>query len=230
MSEIETNGTGLFNSNKFETVIVILLGISAVVTAWASWQASLYGGQQATKYTQGTAAVSEGNSMYNEASSYLENDMQLYYEINSLYIDLTFAQEHENEDEIDRLEWKIDEIYANRVTDELSEAIDWADAEAEASDEMVSPFDMEGFIDSYFEDALARIEEGQDTIEDGQSDNHLGDILNMSTVIFAVAMFLLGICNTFTRRKIQIVIAAVSLAAIVVGTGFMLTVPVISQF
>jgi hypothetical protein len=44
-------------SSKLELFVAIFLGITAVLTAWASWQSSLYGGNQATNYRKGTAIV-----------------------------------------------------------------------------------------------------------------------------------------------------------------------------
>ena len=55
--------------SKGRTFVAIFLG-SQQLTAWASWQDSLCGGNQAQKYTKGTALVGEANSLYNEAAQY----------------------------------------------------------------------------------------------------------------------------------------------------------------
>lgn len=44
-------------SARLELLVAIMLGLTAVLTAWASWQDSLYGGNQAEKYANGTAMI-----------------------------------------------------------------------------------------------------------------------------------------------------------------------------
>ena len=48
-----------------ELIIVIMLGVTALLTAWASWIGSLHGGNQATNYATSNNLASEGNSEYN---------------------------------------------------------------------------------------------------------------------------------------------------------------------
>jgi hypothetical protein len=62
-------------SKTFEMFVAILLGIAAVVTAWAAWQASLYDGNQAQAYTEGNATLADGNERWNEASQTISQDM-----------------------------------------------------------------------------------------------------------------------------------------------------------
>ena len=50
-----------------EVVIAIFLGITAVLTAWASWIGALHGGNQATSYTTSNNLSAEGNSMPSSA-------------------------------------------------------------------------------------------------------------------------------------------------------------------
>lgn len=210
---------------RFELIIAILLGVTALLTAWASWQESLYGGDQATSYTKGTAMVSEANSMYNEAFTAYSNDMRVYDEINGLRIDLTIADERGDADEVERLEWRLDELMMNNVSEELEEAILWADEQTEATGEYYSPFDMEGFVDAYFTDYYAAYDEGQQMISDGQDANYKADVLGLSSVIYAVVLFLLGIVNTFDEKKIKIAITAVSCAALIFAVVTMFTIP-----
>ncbi len=61
-----------------------------------------------------------------------------------------------NEADIERYEWKLDQVMADNVYDEFSAAIDWADAQTEYA----SPFEMEGYVDSYYTDAAAMYNEG----------------------------------------------------------------------
>ncbi|MGN0364031.1 MAG: hypothetical protein ACI4ET_14485 [Bilifractor sp.] len=42
-----------------DLLIVIMLGVTAVTTAWASWIGSLHGGNQATNYAKSNNLASE---------------------------------------------------------------------------------------------------------------------------------------------------------------------------
>ena len=215
-------------SDKFsamlEMLIAIILGITAVLTAYASWQSSLYGGNQATNYTKGTAMIGEANSMYNEAAQYIAQDMNTWNTINSLRVDLEFAKYYEDTDEQERVQWKIDQIMADNVSEGLSAAIDWADAQTEYA----SPFDKEGYLESYYVDANATYEQGEATIEEGQKANSLGDKLGLVTVIFAVVLFILGIVSNFKNIKTKIVVTGISILAMLFGLIMMLSVPMLT--
>jgi hypothetical protein len=230
VSEAETAPKRGLSDNLIELIVAILLGITAVLTAWAAWQASLYGGQQATKYTQGTALVAEGNSMYSSAQQALASDMELYSEYWALMVDETFAETTGKTDEMEAIQYKTAQV-ERRFSTELAEQVAKVAGEAEASgSEDFSPFDDETFVASYFVDAEARIAEGNSQISAGQVDNHLGDILNMATVIYAISLFLLGICSGFSVKSVQLGLIVVSVAAIAVGAYFMLSIPVVTDF
>ena len=76
---------------KIETIellIVVLLGITAIATAWSSWQGAMHSSQQDQKYTIATRLTAEANSTFNEAANYLSQDMNIWNQIVSLRIDL----------------------------------------------------------------------------------------------------------------------------------------------
>ena len=118
-----------------EFVVVIMLGITAVATAWSSWQGGLHGSQMDQKYTKSNNYASEGNSEYNAAIQTLTQDMMIYHEVNSLMIDQAFADESGNIAEMGTLAWKIDELVNGHITDELVEAVHCALEQTQASGE-----------------------------------------------------------------------------------------------
>ena len=206
---------------KLEIFIVVFLGLTAVFTAWASWQAALYGSRQDTKYTQSNAVISEANSMYNEASQYLQQDMTLWNQIMGLQLDLAFAEENGDTDETEKLSYKINQIMIDSVSEELMEAIEWADAQ----EEYASPFDKEGFVESYFIDAQDKFAEGDELLSSGMADNTAGDKLGLISVLYSVVLFLLGITSSFKSLKVQYAAVIISLVCFIGASAFMLTIP-----
>lgn len=211
-------------SNILEIIIVALLGITAVLTAYASWQASLYDGNQASSYTQSTSTFGEANSMYNEAAQYIAQDMATWNEISDLRTDLIYAQDNNDAAEEERLQYKLDVIMYNNVDDHLQGAIDWADAQTDYA----SPFDQEGFYESYYTDADAMYAQGQAYMDDGSNYNDLGDKQGLVTVIFSVVLFLLGIVSTLKNVKIRIAVTALSFFTLIYGFISMMSVPMLT--
>jgi len=207
----------------WELLIVILLGITAVATAWASWQGALHGSQQDQKYTTATRLTAEGNSMYNEATSYMSEDMNIWNQIVGLQIDLAFAMDKQDADETEKLEYKLDQIMTDNVGDEFEQAIDWADAQPEYA----SPFENEDFIESYFADSTAKFEEAEEMMEAGNANNTNGDNQGLVTVIYALVLFLLGIAATFKAGRAKKILLVMSVVGFVSATAVMLTIPIV---
>ena len=216
------------HSEKFATaleiIVVILLGITAVMTAYASWQASLYDGNQASYYTQSNSTLGEANSLYNEANQYLAQDMDVWNRLNDLRVDLVFAQNNNDTASIESLQYKIDTIMYDNVGADLAAAIEWADQQTDYA----SPFDQEGFTDSYYTDASAKYQEGLDFMDMGSKANDLGDIQGLVTVVYSVVLFLLGIVGTFKNVKVRLTVTAISSATLIYGIITMLTVPMLT--
>ncbi|GHU39651.1 hypothetical protein FACS1894105_14410 [Clostridia bacterium] len=213
-----------------ELLVVILLGVTALLTAWASWIGSLHGGNQSTNYTQSNNFASEGNSEYNAGIQSLMTDMMLYNEINNLMIDLHFAENRGDDEEADKIQWKIDELIAGNMSEEFSAAFDWAMEETEARGESVSPFEMEGFSESYFNAANDLLAQSEEALEQGKKDNSNGDAFGLVTVVYSVVLFLLGITGTFKSAKNKTALVAISALAFIVITVYMFTIPMPTDF
>lgn len=209
-----------------EILVVIMLGVTALLIAWASWVGSLHGGNQATNYTKSNNISADGNSRWNEASQLLAQDMRLWDEISSLMIDLSFAQEKENDMEVERINWMLEKLYADNVSESLEQAIIWADEQ----EEYVSPFYMEGFIDSYYTEAELVLNESQTAIEQGQQDNQNGDAFGLVTVIYSLILFLIGITGSFKSLTNKYVLITISIVGILLTTTYMVTIPLPTGF
>ena len=128
----------------------------------------------------------------------------------------------EKADEI--IDEKIDTLIADSCTQEFADAIDWALEEGK------TPFDKEGFYDSYYADSLQILKEAEDTLEQGRKDNANGDAYGLVTVIYSVVLFLLGIVGIFKKIPNRVIIAAVSCVFLLIATIYMLTIPLPTGF
>lgn len=209
-----------------EIIVAIFLGVTALATAWASWIGSLHGGNQATNYTTSNNLAADGNSLYNEAAQDLMQDMMLWNQISDARLDYAFAEENNDTLEMEKLDYKLTQLIVDNCSEELADAIDWADEQAEYA----SPFDKEGFVESYFETALDRLAESEELLEQGKQDNAHGDAFGLVTVIYSVVLFMLGIVGTFKRLPNRFIILGAAIVGFLFATIFMFTLPLPTGF
>ena len=208
-------------NKTFELVVAILLGITAVITAWSAWQGSLYDSTQAKYYTIGNATLADGNARWNEASQTLAQDMNTWNQISALQVDLDYAQSRGDTDTVEASQYKLDMLMYG-VSDELTAGIEWANAQ----ENYATPFEKDGFIDTYYADASTVMDEGYTQIDQGDEANNWADKLGLVSVILAVVLFMLGIVGVFQSKQTKIIIASVSVAALIFGVAIMLQVPI----
>lgn len=211
-----------FLRRNLELIIAILLGLVSIFTAYASFQSSLYDGNQAQAYTNGTNERTEAESIYLEANQQFVQDSQLFDRLTDLRLDIAnpdpaisaAAQE------------KYDVIFFQSVSDEFAAAIEWADAQNEADPEFYySPLNNEDYQDFLFAPYYELKEQADATIAEGNQANVYGDRLTLTTVLMAISLFLLGIAAVVRGFRTQIVLGAVSIVIFLVAVGIMLAVP-----
>ena len=208
---------------NLELFTVILLGITAVATGWSSWQGSMHGSLQSQKYTNATRLTAEASALYNEASSLMSQDMNIWNQIISMRLDYAFAEMTDNADEMERLEYKLAVIMADNVYEEFEKAIDWADDQ----EEYASPFDNEDFLEHYFVDASELFEEAEAMMAAGDENSTHGDNQGLVSVIYAVVLFMLGIVAPFKEERTKRILLVISVVGFIAATGFMLTIPAV---
>ena len=222
----EAKGKTPLSEEKLEVIIAILLGVTAILSAWAGWVGSLHGGNQSTNYTQSNNLSSMGNSMYNEAAQDLMQDMLLWNTIYDYAFDAEIAELNNKSAEAELIQTKIETLIQDNCSERFAEAIDWALAQ----EEDVSPFDMEGYVDGYFTDANAVLEEADALLEQGKTDNANGDAYGLVTVIYSLVLFLLGIVGIFKKIPNRLVILVFAAICLVIATVYMITIPMPTGF
>ncbi|MCL2078368.1 MAG: hypothetical protein FWH17_00840 [Oscillospiraceae bacterium] len=210
-------------SEVLEFVIVIMLGITAVATAWSSWQGGLHGSQMDQKYTMANNLNGEANTMYNQGVSQMTQDMMLWNQLMGLSIDYAFAEQRSDEEEMEKLDYKYTQIMEDSVSAEFSAAIAWTDG----FEEYMSPFDNEEFVFSYFGAYAELYEESEAMLEAGNANNTHSDNQGLVSVIYAVVLFLLGISASFKGVKEKYILLIVSAMGFVIATIFMFTIPIV---
>lgn len=214
------------NEDSLEMMVAILLGVTAVLIAWATWIGSLHGGNQATNYTKSNNLSAEGNSEYNEGIQLYMSDLMAWNSITGFEFDIEIANLNGRRAEARLLEEKLELFEQENCSDELIKAIEWANEQEEET----SPFDSEELMNSYFESANEKLQQSEDLLEQGQKDNANGDAYGLVTVIYSVALFMLGIITVFKKFPNRRVVLIASAVAILLATIYMLTIPLPTGF
>lgn len=223
MTEIKTKGK-LLSEKQIEIIVAIMLGVTALFSAGASWIGSLHGGNQATNYAMSNNLAAEGNADYVQSMQLFTMDAMHWNEINGMMVEEKFNPTSDG-----KFEERIQYILTNCSNDQFPSAVAWA-MQNSTDDAFTSPFEMEGFVETYFADANAKLAESQKYLEQGQQDNANGDAYNLVTVIFTVVLFMLGITGTFKSLPNREIIVLISILVFVIGVIYMCTIPLPTGF
>lgn len=211
--------SGLFGD--MELLVVILLGIVSVATAYTSFQSTLYDGLTASSYSQAQNSQTEAESLYLEANQTYIQDSQTWARLTELGVDL------ENPDPVvaENASAKFDTLQFVLVDEVFEAAITWSDEQTQATGEYVGPFDSE----EYFATRFAAWQE-EDTrsialFEDAEEYNTLGDRLQLNTVLMAITLFLLGVAAVVKRRRIQWILIGFGMTIFAVAAVLTALVP-----
>ncbi len=209
-----------------EILVAIFLGITALLVAWGTWIGSLHGGNQATNYTKSNNLAAEGNSEYNAAAQLYLSDLMAWNNIINYEFDIEIAEANGNTAQAQLIEEKLDKYVKDNCTDQFIEAMHWASEQEEDA----TPFDKEGFVESYFENSNKLLAESQELLEKGQKDNSNGDAYGLVTVIYSVVLFLLGIIGIFKSLPNRKIVFIISVVVLIIATIYMLTIPMPTGF
>ena len=220
-----------------EPIIAVMLAITALLTAWASYIDSLYTGTQADNLTVSGILASEGNAIYNEMAQKQMQDALTCNELNSLRMEIGFFGEDSEFGALALLKYN---DLRSSLNGELLDAFMWAESESDTYGLRVSPFDYtyvngDGdtvvFVeDYYYKDANALIRLSEAVLNEGRDANDAADRYGLVTVCYSLVLFLLGISGTFTAKRPQLGVVIIACVIFVAVTAFMLTIPLPADF
>lgn len=189
---------------RIEILIVVVLGIAALATAWSSYQASLWDGIQSSNYTQASGSRTNAAQQRTAANQFRLADLSVF----ESYVDATLNGDDD-----------VAAFYFERFRDEFRVAYEaWIEFD---------PFTNPGAPDSPFampeyqlsqDDEAERLEERADTLfAEGEEANTISDIYTLTTLLFAAALFFAAISERFEFPKARVVLLVMAGIGLVVG-------------
>jgi hypothetical protein len=214
----EKTGLRAFFGNA-ELLIVILLGIVSVATAWVSFQAALYDGQTAKSLSLSQSATAEAESLYLEGNQEYVQDAQTLARLTELQAQI---------DAGDPVAAQVyDALFFVAVSEHFGAAIERTDAINAADTEFyTSPLDDEEYQNVLFGAYGEKSEEAVELTKQADELDARGDWLTLTTVLMAISLFLLGVAAVVRARRVQYALIVIGSAIFVFAAAIMLTIPV----
>ena len=195
-------------SKHIEIILVTLLGLASVATAYTSFQASLYDSQMAGAYAVAQNFKTEAESLYLEANQQFVHDAQVLMTIEDLEYDI----HHGDAATAALAQAKIDGVYLPSVSDTFAAAIFAADAANAANpDKYVDPQEDKAYVAELFDPYEKKVVESEEKMAIGDQYNSYGDELTLYTVLMALSLFILGVAAVLKKFRMQIMLVALSM-------------------
>lgn len=189
-------------SARIELVAAILLGIAAVLTAWAAYNAALTDGDALKGYTQSTTTTADANFFYERGNQQYSSDSATF---------LQYALEVERGNEEIALA-----IRETLFTPELAAAVAAWEADTSA-EQPVSPLDPSLYQLESLTHAEELAAQAQEQFTAAQEVDDAGDRFELAAVFLAVALFFAGIASLFKVHRVRVAMLIGSALLIVPG-------------
>lgn len=215
----------ILTAKRLETVVAVLLGITTLLSAWATWIGSLHSGIQSINFTKSNNMASKGTAEYNFGMQMYLSDYMVWNTLKDYNYELESAKADGDKKKIAIINEKIEKFKKNNISKILSEGIKWMEKNNEDN-----PFTMPGMEEKYFESAQEKVDQSQELLEEGMLDNKKGDSYNLVTVIYSLTLFLLGIVGTFKNMPNRITVLLIAVVFLIFGVIYMCTIPLPTGF
>ena len=202
-------------ADKIEILITVLLGLTTILGAFAAYCAALWGGEMQSNYTKSVTMTNHANTAYLEAL----NDLSAFGMLD-LKDDLIYSEWKQS------LE-KGDAVDAQYFFTKLSEGLqkDLADNPADVSEydkEQLAAMDS---IQAGFKESDQIYDEAEALMQKGNTANKHGDDFTLSTVLFTIVLFFLGIASLKTKDSLRKVYVIFSCVVLLLSLVRMFTIP-----
>jgi hypothetical protein len=196
-----------------DTVAAVLLALAAVATAWSSYQASRWTGEQAKAFSAANAARVEATQASNLANAQKEVDVNVFTQ----WVDAHLHDDH-----------RVQTFYEQRFRDEFEPAFNaWLKTNPFSHPTAPeSPFAMTQYVVAADQQAAQLTATADGTAETAKVDVQRATNYVLGVVLFAVALFFAGVSPKLSRQRLRIGILAVGIVVFMSAAIWIATFPV----
>lgn len=195
-----------------ELLAVVVLSVTAVLTAWSGFESSKWGGEMSISFSQASTARLEAARYDAQADAERGFDLNVF----GIYVQAVAEEDQ-----------RLQEFVEERFTDHFLVAFDaWTALEPLASpDAPPSPFAMAEYQPP--SEALAAEADARADARFAQAleNNQRGDDYTLMTVLFALVLFLTAVSQRLRSTVLTRVVIAGAIVLLIVGIGFLIAMP-----
>lgn len=201
------------SGKRGETLAAVLLAMAAVATAWSSYQASRWTGEQAKTFSAANAARVESTKASDLANAQTEVDVSTFTE----WVDAHLKGDRELAD-----------FYEQRFRDEFVPAFRaWLHTDPfDDPDAPPSPFAMPEYVVAARGQAEQLEAEADRLAEQAREDVQRATNYVLGVVLFAIVLFFAGVSTKLEAPHLRTIVLVAGLIVFLVAVGWIATFPI----
>ncbi|GAB3170478.1 hypothetical protein GCM10027059_37010 [Myceligenerans halotolerans] len=195
-----------------ETLAVILLSVTAVLTAWSGFEASKWSGEMSIAFSRASSQRIEAAREAAAADAARSVDLQIF----GIWLEARAAGEEE-----------LETFARERFTDHFALAFDeWiATRPLLNPDAPDSPFALDTYEPPGAADAVAADAHAEDYFAQALTHNRRGDNYTLLTVLFAMVLFFGALATRFSSRRRSWAVLTGATVLFLAGMSFLIAFP-----
>jgi len=196
-----------------ELIVVLLLGITTIGTAWCGFQAARWNGQSGDLTGVASTQRVEGSRLFGLATQRITYDSMVV----AKYAE---ASQQRNV--------ALQQFYRRSVVrPAFLPFLDRWEAAARAGDTTVGVFEDKDYLDEQFADYNKTVVAAEQASRESQEADEIAEAYIGQTILLAVALFFAGVTSSFRSRFARILLLIAATGAVAVAAARIATLPII---
>ena len=195
-----------------ETITVIVLSLTAILTAWSGFESSKWGGEMSIAFSMASSARIEAARDAAEASAAKQIDVSTF----ALYVQAVAEGDT-----------RLASFAEDRMADRFKPAFEeWlATKPLKNPDAPKTPFQLESYVPPGQKEAAASDARADRLFQVALRNNQRGDNYTILTVLFALVLFFAAFSSRFKGSRIQWAMLGGAIVLLGVGVAFLISFP-----
>ena len=196
-----------------ELIVVLLLGITTIGTAWCGFQAARWNGQSGDLTGVASTQRIEGSRLFGLATQRITYDSMVV----AKYAEATLEGNA-----------KLQQFYRRSVVrPAFLPFLDRWEAAAKAGDSTVGVFEDKDYLAEQFADYNKTVVAAEQAARESQESDEFAEAYVGTTILLAVALFFAGVTSSFKSRLARILLLIAATGSVAVAASRIATLPII---
>jgi hypothetical protein len=202
---------------RHEHIVVVLLSVTTILTAWSAFEASKWGGAMSIAFSQASSARIEATRLDGTANERTAVQVQLWTQWLNAYAD----------GQLDPERAILAKVIRARFPEPLATAQRdwWATDPTNTGKNATTPFDMPSYQIEEREAAQEADARADEKFQEALINNQRGDNYTLLTVLFASVLFFTAMSGRLRQSRSRWTVLGIGLGLAVVGVVFLASFP-----